>query len=476
MKYERKQIVNGVFWSGIDKLGVVVIQLLLEIILARHLLPKDYGIVGMATIFVTFGLLFSEGGFSNALIQKQDRTETDLSTAFYFNLGCSLLVVLAVFLIAPYASHFFKTPALTNVLRVLSVGIMFNSIVMVHKTILTIRMDFKTQAKISFIALLVSGCIGVYLAVKGFGVWSLVAQILSQSFTAAVLLFIVVKRVPLQSFSTASLKKLFTFGSKILAAGVLQSIYTNLYYLFIGRRMSASTLGIYTKANQFTFMPASLISGVLQRVMFPFFSASQEDSAKLHKLNQDFTALICITIFPVFIYFYLLAEPLVYYGLSIKWIAIVPIVKILSLAVLLYPVTVNNMILFQVKNRPSYFLYLEIASKFIGITIFFITIDHGIVALCWGIVIHQVLHFFISSLCVQQLLRKPLFDQVSVVMPYMVIAAAAWLPFRLVHYQLGGDHLAFLFIGSTIFIFYYAAIYFIFFRDRLRSIIKLLSK
>lgn len=476
MKYEKKQLVNGVIWSGVDKLGVIVVQLLLEIILARHLLPKDYGVIGMATIFIALGILFSESGFSSALIQKQDRTETDFSTAFYFNLATSLCFVAVIFLIAPFSADFFNTPILRNVLRILSLGIVLNALVMVHKTKLSLNLDFKTQAKISFVSLVVSGCLGVYLAINGYGVWALVAQILGQSFITTILFYTVVKWIPLKVFSKESFSQMFTFGSKILAAGLLQSVYTNLYYLFIGKRMSASTLGLYTKANQFTFMPASLISGVLQRVMFPFFSASQNDSKVLLNLNQEFTKLICIIIFPVFIYLSLFAEPLVYYGLSIRWIEAVNIIKILAIAVIFYPLTVNNMILFQVKNKPTQFLYLEIISKVIGIIIFFVAIESGIVALCFGLLLQQFIHFIISSLCVQILLKGNLFTQMILILPFILYGLIIWLIVSFIEYKFSNNYFLILLVGSAVFFGYYGFVYFVFLKNSVRSLIKLLKK
>lgn len=476
MRYQKKQLVNGVIWSGVDKLGVIVVQLLLEIILARHLQPKDYGVIGMATIFIALGILFSESGFSSALIQKQDRTETDFSTAFYFNLAISIFFVGLIFVVAPFAADFFGTTILTNVLRILSLGIFFNALVMVHKTKLSISLDFKTQAKVSFLSLVISGCAGIYLAITGYGVWSLVTQILGQNILTAVLLIIIVKWIPRKEFSKESFYRMFKFGSRILAAGLIQNIYTNLYYLFIGKKMSASTLGLYTKANQFTFMPASLISGILQRVMFPYFSESQHDTKKLFYLNQEFTKLICLLIFPIFIYLALFAEPLVYFGLSVRWMESVNIVKILAIAVLFFPLTVNNMILFQVKNLPSQFLYLELFSKIIGVIIFLLAIQYGIIALCFGLLLQQFIHFFVSSICVQILLKEKLFAQIIVIIPSIIFSILIAGIVSLIEYKYPTDYFLILALGSLVFFAYYVLIYLVFFKKSIQNLMKLFKK
>ncbi|MBF6609808.1 MAG: oligosaccharide flippase family protein, partial [Chryseobacterium sp.] len=260
MSFRKEQLVKGVVWSGIDKVGMVAIQLLLELVLARYVLPIEYGIIGLAMIFISLGTLFSESGFANALIHNQDRTEVDFSTAFYFNFLIALSVVLVVVLTAPYIAIFFNTPILAKVLKLISLCIIFNSLVMVHKTKLSISMDFKTQAKITFISLILSGIISVMMAINGYGVWALVVQILSQSIFTFLLFSVFNFWKPLPVFSRNSFKKLFGFGSHVLLAGIIQSIYINLYNLLIGKRMSTVTLGLYTKSNQFTLFPAGLVS------------------------------------------------------------------------------------------------------------------------------------------------------------------------------------------------------------------------
>ena len=176
MKYNKNDVIKGFIWSGLDKFGVVVLQLALELILARLLLPKDYGIVGAVLIFVSFAITLSEGGFSNALIQKKNRTELDYSTVFIFNLIVGVLIYLILFISAPFIEDFFRIDGLTIILRVITMGILFNASIVVHKVRLSLLMDLKSQAKYSLISVLLSGVIGVFLAYKGFGAWALVFQ------------------------------------------------------------------------------------------------------------------------------------------------------------------------------------------------------------------------------------------------------------------------------------------------------------
>lgn len=473
MKYGKDQLVKGVLWSGIDKLGVVVIQILLEVILARHLLPADYGIIGMATIFIVLGSLFSESGFSNALIQKQDRTETDFATAFYFNILVSVCFVAAVFVGAPYVANFFNTPALTGVLRVVSLSVIFNALVMVHKTKLSLALDFKKQARISFISLLLSGIIGVYLAVKGFGVWALVAQLLTQNIATVLLFNVFVPWWPAGHFSKRSFSSLIGFGSNLLFAGLLQNLYINLYSALIGRRLSVSSLGLYTKANQFTFMPSSLISGILQRVLFPYFSSVQGENDRIFRLNIDFTRIVCLLVFPVFVYLIIFAEPLVYYGLSVRWLPMVPIIQILAAAYCFQPIIVNNMSVFQVKSKTGLFFRIELLTKVIGIIILYFTISRGIVILSFGLLCQLFIQFLITSFFANAVLQKSMLQQFYVIIPYIMFAAGIWYlsGFLFNYLELGQSWL----VGTLLFVSCYGLFYLAFYKTHIRALYKMFT-
>lgn len=475
MIYQKKHLIRGVLWSGIDKIGVVVIQLLLELILARNLLPADYGIIGMATIFIALGAIFSESGFSNALIHNQERNEVDFATAFYFNLFVSILFVTVIFFIAPLAAKYFDTPVLTNVLRVASLSVVFSAATMVQKTKLSILMDFKTQSKVSLLSLICSGVVGVYMAMNGFGVWSLVTQIVLQSFLTFLLLAFFVKWMPGFVFSFQAFKKLFRYGSNLLWAGLLQNVYVNLYNLLIGKRYSASTLGLYSKSNQFTFMPSSLISGILQRVMFPYFASFQHDNDKIYAFNQQYTRMICLAILPLFLYLSIFAEPLVYYGLSIKWIEAVPIIKILSIAYIFQPIIVNNMILFQVKNKTNLFFFIEIITKITGIIILVLTIEHGIVAICLGILIQLCLQFLITGSTVYFLLKRNIFSQLLLIGPYLLYAGCCGLLLYYFQQYFLLFRINYLLVGSLLFMVLYAIFYFFFERKNILFIMNILK-
>ncbi|MGC4235760.1 MAG: lipopolysaccharide biosynthesis protein, partial [Niabella sp.] len=252
---DKKVIFNGVIWSAVDKLSVIGIQIVLEIILARLLLPADFGIIGMAVIFISIGQVFVNAGFSDALIQKQDRSEIDFSTAFYINLSLSLIFYIALFFSAPFIANFFHLPILKDVVRMGGLTVIITSLALVHKTKLTISLNFKTQAKYSFSSVLISGLVGVVLAYCHYGVWALVYQSLTQSLLNTVFYWVRFRWLPMMVFSRDSFNRLFHFGSKLLVAGLIQALYQNMYSFVIGRRYRAADLGLFAKAGQFTLMP-----------------------------------------------------------------------------------------------------------------------------------------------------------------------------------------------------------------------------
>ena len=475
MSYQSKDVIKGFIWSGLDRFGVVVIQLVLELLIARILLPKDYGVVGIILIFITLAITFSEGGFSNALIHKQNRDDNDYSAVFYFNIGVGILVYLLIFFIAPSVEEYFNIGNLSLYLRVTCISILFSSSVLVHRTKLTILMDFKKQAKYSLISVFVAGMVSLWLAYRGFGVWALIVQTLILNIINAILLWIGLKWLPQLKFSYSSLKGLFSFGSKILLSSILQSVYFNAYPFFIGKVLSTRQLGIYSKANQFTQMPSSVLTTVIQRVLFPFFSSHQNDDEKVNSLNVLYTKLCSIAFLPIFFTLAILAKPLIIFAFSEKWAEMIPVFIILCISYTFYPITVNNMMIFQVKNKTGLFLKIEIVSKIIGVTILFLTIKHGLIALSFGILANQLLQFIISSLYMQSILNRNLFKQIRIVMPFYLFSTVLLFAMNYLFSYFEVDLFIHLLLGFFIIATAYLLFYFLFYKNvfiEIKSLLK----
>lgn len=249
----KQKTISGVLWSCVERFSVQGIQFVIMVII---LLPSDYGMIGMLAIFIAIAQTLIDSGFSNALIQKKDRSEIDYSTVFYFNIVVGIILYFILFFSSPLIARFYNTPELTGLTRVLALNLFINSLAVVQRAILSIKIDFKTQAKASFSAAIISGIVGIVMAYTGFGVWSLAVQTVLNAFVNTVLLWIFSKWIPLKVFSFESFKKLFAFGSKLLASGLLDTIYRNIYTIVIGKKFASTDLGYFTRADQFAQFPS----------------------------------------------------------------------------------------------------------------------------------------------------------------------------------------------------------------------------
>ena len=249
----KQKTISGVLWSCVERFSVQGIQFVIMVII---LLPSDYGMIGMLAIFIAIAQTLIDSGFSNALIQKKDRSEIDYSTVFYFNIVVGIILYFILFFSSPLIARFYNTPELTGLTRVLALNLFINSLAVVQRAILSIKIDFKTQAKASFSAAIISGIVGIVMAVTGFGGWSLAVLAVLNAFVNTVLLWIFSKWIPLKVFSFESFKKLFAFGSKLLASGLLDTIYRNIYTIVIGKKFASTDLGYFTRADQFAQFPS----------------------------------------------------------------------------------------------------------------------------------------------------------------------------------------------------------------------------
>ena len=250
MENLKQKTINGLVWSFIDGFASQGIQFLAGIILARMLSPREFGLIGMLGIFIAISQSFIDSGFSNALIRKKNCTSNDYSTVFYFNILVSLFFFILLYLCADIISEFFKEPQLKILVQIISISLVLNSISIIHRTILTKELNFKLQTHISIIASLLSGIISIWMAYNGFGVWSLVALTMSRFAITSLLFWLKVQWKPSLVFSEKSFKELFSFGSKLLLSGLIDTLYRNIYFVVIGKYFSAIQLGYYTSPDQ----------------------------------------------------------------------------------------------------------------------------------------------------------------------------------------------------------------------------------
>ena len=277
----KKQAVKGVVWSAVERFSVQGIQFVLSIVIARLVAPSEYGLIAMLGIFMAIAQTFIDSGFSNALVQKKDRTEVDFSTVFYFNIVVALLVYLILYFSAPYIALFYKEPLLDIITKWVGVNIIISAFSIVQRAKLTIQLDFKTQAKASLISVVASGVLGIFFAYYGYGVWALVTQALLNNLLDTLLLWLFAHWMPKWKFSYQSFKQLFSFGSKLLLSGLLHSVYLNLYTLVIGRKYSATDVGYYNRSYSIAQYPSVNIVMIISRAIYPLQCEMQDDDERL---------------------------------------------------------------------------------------------------------------------------------------------------------------------------------------------------
>lgn len=386
----KSQAVKGVVWSAVERFSVQGIQFVLSIIIARLVAPSEYGLIAMLGIFLAIAQTFIDSGFSNALIQKKDRTEVDFSTVFYFNIVVSLVVYLILFLSAPYIALFYKEPLLDIITKWVGLNIIISALSIVQRAKLTIQLNFKTQAKASLIAVIISGICGIIMAYYGYGVWALVCQSLLNNLLNTLLLWSFTKWMPACIFSWQSFKKLFSFGSKLLLSGLLHTIYLNLYTLVIGKRYSATDVGYYNRSFNFAQFPSVNIMNIFSRVVYPIQCELQSDRVLLDKVFIRFLRLSCFIVFPLMTLLAVLSKPLVLFLLTEKWKVVGDLLPILCASYIFYPIIVVNNQMLNVAGRSDFFLKAEFVKKTLSIIVLVITMRYSLIILCFGLLFYNL--------------------------------------------------------------------------------------
>lgn len=417
---------KGLLWSFVERFATQGVQFLFGIILARLLSPEDYGIIAMPLVFLAIAQCFIDSGFSGALIRKPDLTEDDLSTAFYFNIGVGVVCYFLLFLTSPLIADFYHTPILANLLKVTALATLFNPLCAVQQAILTRKIDFRTQAIVSLSGAIISGIIGLGMAYNGFGVWSLVCQQVGGYVIRTILLWMMVKWKPKKIWSKESFKYLWGFGSKMLGSGLLDTTYNNIYPIVIGKFFSAIDLGNYTRAQQFSTLPSSNITGVLQRVTFPVLSSIQNEDDRLAKNYRKILKLSAFVIFPLMLLLSAIADPLIRVLLTSKWEGCIILLQLICFNMMWYPIHSINLNLLTVKGRSDLFFRLEVIKKIIGIVILCVTIPHGIIWMVSGGIVSSLFALIVNTYYTGKLINVGFIKQMKDLLPILGISLLMW--------------------------------------------------
>lgn len=398
------QTAKGVVWSGIERFSVQGIHFVLSFVIARQLLPSDYGLIAMLGIFTAIAQTFIDSGFSNALIQKQNRTNVDYSTVFYFNVAVGIIMYFLFLFCAPWISSFYNEPQLSSIIGWIGLNFIISSLATVQRAKLTVELNFKFQAYISVVAVVLSGSLAVWMAYNGFGVWTLVCQNLVNNGITVLLLWMTAHWYPFWIFSWESFKELFGFGSKLLAGGLIHTLYTNMYTLIIGKVFNAVDLGYFNRAFSITQYPSSNITNIVSRVTYPVECQIQHDNELLQAKYFSFIRSVSFVVFPMMIGLCVLCEPFIRIVLTDKWLGVVPYARIMCFAYMWNPIMVMTWDLLNVKHRSDYSLKSEIIKKATAFCILFVTIPFGIKVMCAGLILYSLADLFIITRYVKKIL------------------------------------------------------------------------
>jgi len=415
-------------WSAIERFSVQAVQFIFQIILARLLSPSDYGLIAMLAIFMAIAQAFIDSGFTNALIKKLDRTDKDFSTIFYFNLFISIVIYILLYLGAPFIAKFYRTSELTDITRVYMLSLPIIALGAIQRTQFTIKVNFRDQAIASFSGALAGGIVGIILARQQYGAWALVGSALATNVVTTIIFWIRSTWRPRWEFSIVSLRTMFSFGSKLLFSGLLDTAYRNLYQFVIGRRFSKQDLGYYSRADQFAQFPSSNITGIMQRVTYPILCTIADDDEKLLAAYRQYIKLAAYIIFPLMIGLAAIAKPLINVVLGQKWQFASIILQILCFSYLWYPIHAINLNLLMVKGRSDLFLRVEIIKKIVGICILLIVMNFSVELMAIGNIASSFIALFINTYYTKKMIGYGIRDQVKDILPCLILSIGSCVP------------------------------------------------
>lgn len=405
--------ISGSLWVMLERLSVQACQFVIGVVLARLLLPEDYGVIGMLAIFMALAQSILDSGFNRALIQKKDRNDIDYSTVFYFNLVVSIVIYAIFFVSASFIADFYNTPILEDVTKVVSISVIINAISLVQTAKLTIELNFKLQTIATLLSAIISGIIGIGMAYSGYGVWSLVSQSVSAALFRTVVLIAFSHWKPLFVFSVESFRKLFSFGSKLLLGDFIHTIYSNMYTLVIGKAFNASDVGYFNRANGFAILPPNIFGQVVNKVMFPVLADRQDDDISLLNAYNNMFRMPMFFFIPFMFLMAALSEPIIITLIGEKWRVCIPLMQVLCIGYIFSPLSILNLNLLYVKGRSDISLKLDLIKKPIGIMLLFASVPFGLWWMCFGKAVYDIIAFAMNCYYTKKLLNYGFLEQLN---------------------------------------------------------------
>lgn len=424
----KKDTVSGIAWSFFERISVQGVHFLIGILLARLLMPSDFGTVAMVSVFYTVSKAIINSGFHNALIRKEKRSNEDYCTVFIFNVCMSSLFYVILFFAAPWVADFFDTPILCSILRVQSICLIIDSLGTIQVTRLTIHLNFKGLAKRATIASVISGLIGVSMAFLGFGLWALVAESITSSLLNMLLVWFYSNWRPSLIFSVKSFKDMFAFGWKLLVTGLINTIYSNLTPLIIGKFYTKADLGEYMRGTRFARFPCEMFTLSLKRVTYPLLAKLQSDTEKMISVYRKYVCSMSMCVFFGCTLLAAVARPFILFLLTEKWEASIIYLQIYVFSCMFDHISAINLNLLKVVGRSDIFLKLEIIKKVISLAILLAAIPFGVVGICVSKVIFTQIGLVINTYYTGKLFNLGYIEQFKDYSGFFMYSVIACLP------------------------------------------------
>lgn len=464
----KKQAVSGLIWTFAQQFGAQLISFTVGIILARILLPSDFGVIAMFGVVIALAGAIIDGGMASSLIRTKEIDQSDLSTVFWFNIATSFLLYIIIFITAPFIAQFYKVEILTPVIRVYSLTLIISSFGSVQNMRFVKDMDFRTGFKIQLPSLIIGGISGVIMAWKGLGIWTLVFYPLIQSTISVIQLWLYSKWRPSFIFDKVKFKYHFNYGYKLTISDLLNTLFKNSYTIIIGKYFSPTDLGFYNRADSLKQLPVSNLSTALNKVTFPLFAKISNDDGKLREVYKRLMKVVIFIIAPILCLMAAVAEPLIRFILTDKWLPSVPYFQVLVIAGILYPVHAYNLNILKVKGRTDLFFKLEIYKKILMVLVLIFSVHFGVMGIVWGQILTSTLAFFINSYYTGKILNYTSIHQSLDLLPTILLAGIIGIGVYYIdqqYFEDFPDYLRLLVIGVIFAMAYLSTVYMLKFKE-----------
>lgn len=420
------KVASGIAWSFSEKFLTMLIQMVVSIIVARQLMPEDFGIMAILTFFTSVALAIVDSGFSQTLIRKQNPSDEEYKSVLGFNVAVSLILYVVLLVVTPSIANFYGHSVIAKIAPVLFLVLPINSLCVVQTVMFTKEFRFALLSKIVFFASLISGVVAVVMAVAGFGIWSLVAQRLLMMGIKAIAFWAIRRWRTDAHFSLAAIRVMMPFSLRLLATDLIASIYNNVAQLFIGKMHTTTMLGYYSQAQKLKDLPVTSTVQAVQGVTYPALSELNDDNVKFGDGYERIVRMLGFVVFPVMLGFVAIAEDMFMLLLGEKWMPTVPYFEVLALSGLFYPLAVVAYNVLKVRSDGRVIVRLEVVKRIIMTAVLCYTIPRGVMAVAWGMTLMAGVEFLLNSAVAVRLANVGAIRLIRALLPSFVIAVAMY--------------------------------------------------